>query len=198
MADAMAVRSVIITNDFCHVQGGASRVAVDEAVALSAMGLEVTFLGAVGPICNELRAPGIRTVCLDQPELAAAVRQPSVVLQTLWNRTAYRTLLGLLATQDRRQTIVHLHGYTKALTTAPALAASRTDFAVICTLHDFFAACPNGAFYDYRLQEPCRLRALSVSCALTSCDKRHSLHKAYRVVRGGGAAPSRAVSLIGE
>jgi glycosyltransferase involved in cell wall biosynthesis len=171
-------------NDFCHVQGGASRVAVDEAVALSAMGLEVVFLGAVGPICDELRAPGIRTICLEQPELAAAARNPGVVLQTLWNRTAYRTVLGLLATLDRRQTIVHLHGYTKALTTAPALAASRLGFAVICTLHDFFAACPNGAFYDYRLQEPCRLQALSTSCALTSCDKRHRLHKAYRVVRG--------------
>jgi glycosyltransferase involved in cell wall biosynthesis len=180
----MTVCSVIILNDFCHVQGGASRVAVDEAVALSAMGLDVTFLGAVGPICNELRAPGIRTICLDQPELANVARHPGVVLQTLWNRTAYRTLLGLLATLDRRQTIVHLHGYTKALTTAPALAASRAGFPVICTLHDFFAACPNGAFYDYRLQEPCRLQALSVSCVLTSCDKRHRLHKAYRVVRG--------------
>ena len=120
----MQVRSVIILNDFCHVQGGASRVAVDEAVALSAMGLDVTFLGAVGPICDELRAPGIRTICLDQPELANVARQPGVVLQTLWNRTAYRTLQELLATADRRQTIVHLHGYTKALTTTPALAAS--------------------------------------------------------------------------
>jgi glycosyltransferase involved in cell wall biosynthesis len=180
----MQIRSVIIMNDFCHVQGGASRVAVDEAVALSAMGVEVTFLGAVGPICNELRAPGIRTICLDQPELADVARQPAVVLQTLWNRTAYRTLQGLLTTLDRRRTIVHLHGYTKALTTTPALAASQAGFAAICTLHDFFAACPNGAFYDYRLQEPCRLRALSVSCALTSCDKRRTSHKAYRVMRG--------------
>ena len=30
----MAVRSVVVLNDFCHVQGGASRVAIDEAVAL--------------------------------------------------------------------------------------------------------------------------------------------------------------------
>ena len=180
----MQVRSVIILNDFCHVQGGASRVAVDEAVALRALGLEVTFVGAVGPVCNELRAPGIRTICLQQPELANAVRRPGVVLQTLWNRKAYRTLMELLPALDRRHTIVHLHGYTKALTTAPALAASRMGFPVICTLHDFFAACPNGAFYDYHLQEPCRLQALSVSCALASCDKRHRSHKAYRVVRG--------------
>jgi glycosyltransferase involved in cell wall biosynthesis len=54
----------------------------------------------------------------------------------------------------------------------------------VCTLHDFFAACPNGAFYDYRREEPCQRRALSTSCVLTNCDKRHPLHKTYRVARG--------------
>jgi glycosyltransferase involved in cell wall biosynthesis len=89
-----------------------------------------------------------------------------------------------LATLDPRQTIVHLHGYTKALTAAPMLAASRAGFPGICTLHDFFSACPNGAVYDYRRQTPCPLPALSMSCMLTTCDKRHGLHKAYRVARG--------------
>ena len=64
----MAVRSVVVLNDFCHVQGGASRVAIDEAVALRKSGLDVTFLGAVGPVCEAL--DGVRTICLDQPELA--------------------------------------------------------------------------------------------------------------------------------
>jgi glycosyltransferase involved in cell wall biosynthesis len=178
------MRSVIVLNDFCHVQGGASRVAIDEAVALSELGLDVTFLGAVGPVCAELAAARIRTICLNQPELADASRHPRVVAQTLWNHTAYRTMQQTLAAFDRRSTMVHLHGYTKALTTAPALAAARAGFTAVCTLHDFFAACPNGAFYDYRAQQPCRLVALSMSCMLTSCDKRHPAHKAYRVARG--------------
>jgi glycosyltransferase involved in cell wall biosynthesis len=180
----MAVDSVVVLNDFCHVQGGASRVAVDEAVALHERGVTVTFIGAVGPVCAELRDAGLRIVCLDQPELADLARHPQVLPQTLWNHRAYQATQQALAAHDPRRTAVHLHGYTKALTTTPALAARRAGFPIVCTLHDFFAACPNGAFYDYRRQQPCTLRAMSVSCALTACDKRHQWHKAYRLVRG--------------
>ena len=180
----MSVRSIVVLNDFCHVQGGASGVAVNEAVALGEAGLDVTFIGAVGPICEELRAAPVKVVCLDQPELAHVLQHPHVALQALWNRAAHRASRSLLAALDPRQTIVHLHGYTKALTASPAIAAGRAGFPVICTLHDFFSACPNGAFYDYRRESPCPLPALSMSCMLTACDKRHGLHKAYRVVRG--------------
>ncbi len=180
----MAVESAVVLSDFCYVQGGASRVAIDEAIALHAFGIEVTFLGAVGPVCDELRDASIRTICLDQPELAEAHRHPLVALKALWNLPAYRATQSLLLGLHPRRTVVHLHGYTKALTATPALAAWRAGFATVCTLHDFYAACPNGALYDYRRQEPCRLRALSLACATTSCDKRHPLHKAYRLTRG--------------
>ena len=180
----MTVASAVILNDFCHAQGGASRVAIDEAIALRNAGVDVVFLGAVGPVSDELRDAGVRTICLGQPELADAERHPLAVLGTLWNLPAYRAMQALLAPLDRRTTIVHLHGYTKALTTTPALAARRAGFATVCTLHDFYAACPNGAFYDYRRHAPCHLQAMSFACATTSCDKRHPLHKAYRVARG--------------
>lgn len=179
----MNVRSIVVLNDFCHVQGGASRVAIDEAVALATLGFDVTFIGAVGPVCEELQSASIKVLCLDQPELADASRHPAVTLQALWNRTACRIVWCGLATLDPYRTVVHLHGYTKALSAAPAVVARRAGFPVICTLHDFFAACPNGAFYDYQRQLPCPLRALSVACMLTRCDKRHQLHKAYRVAR---------------
>jgi glycosyltransferase involved in cell wall biosynthesis len=93
-------------------------------------------------------------------------------------------MLAILGPLDRRSTIVHLHGHTKALTTTPVLAASRAGFAVVSTLHDFFAGCPNGALYNYVQQALCPLRGLSMSCAMTSCDKRNRLHKAYRLLRG--------------
>jgi glycosyltransferase involved in cell wall biosynthesis len=126
----------------------------------------------------------LRVVCLDQPELADVVRHPGAAFRGLWNRTAGAALRELLAPRDPRRCIVHLHGYTKALTAVPALTARQAGFRTVCTLHDFFAACPNGAFYDYRKQEPCRLVALSPACIATPCDKRHQVHKAYRVMRG--------------
>jgi glycosyltransferase involved in cell wall biosynthesis len=81
--------------------------------------------------------------------------------------------------------VVHLHGYTKALTTAPVRAATDRGFKVVCTLHDFFAACPNGAFFDYVQNAPCERRALSASCVLANCDKRNRAHKLYRTLRSG-------------
>jgi glycosyltransferase involved in cell wall biosynthesis len=178
------VDKVVVLNDFCHVQGGASKVAIDEAVALSASGMDVTFVGAVGPICDALRDAHLQVVCLDQPELADVVRHPGAALRGLWNRSANAALRQMLPPLDPQRCIVHLHGYTKALTAGPALVARQAGFRTVCTLHDFFAACPNGAFYDYRRQQPCPLVALSPACVATPCDKRHQVHKAYRVVRG--------------
>jgi hypothetical protein len=106
----MRARSVVVLNDFCYVQGGASRVAIDEAVALQALGLDVTFLGAVGPVCQELSTAGVRTICLQQPELLDARRHPGVLLQALWNQSAYRAARSLFASLDRQQAVVHLHG----------------------------------------------------------------------------------------
>jgi glycosyltransferase involved in cell wall biosynthesis len=57
-------------------------------------------------------------------------------------------------------------------------------FRVVCTLHDFFAACPNGAFFDYGRATPCPRRALSLECVAAHCDKRHYAHKLFRVARG--------------
>lgn len=180
----MSLRSVVVLNDFCHVQGGASKVAIDEAVALAGAGFEVTFIGAVGPVAPELRTAGVRVICLAQPELADRGRRRQAALIALWNASAKRATAEVLAGLDRRRTIVHLHGYTKALTATPMRAARDAGFARICTLHDFFAACPNGAFFDYRRQAPCERHALGVACVTCNCDKRHPAHKAYRVVRG--------------
>jgi peptidoglycan/LPS O-acetylase OafA/YrhL/glycosyltransferase involved in cell wall biosynthesis len=176
--------TVVVLNDFCYVQGGASKVAIDEAVSLAKSGVNVIFIGAVGPPCPELRAAPLTIECLDQRELLDVGRHPSVVLQGLWNAKAARHARRILETLPRARTVVHLHGYTKALTTSPVKMARRLGFPVVCTLHDFFAACPNGAFFDYARQVPCPRRALSAGCIATRCDKRHYVHKLFRVARG--------------
>ncbi|HWM60530.1 MAG TPA: acyltransferase family protein [Rhizomicrobium sp.] len=176
--------SVLVLNDFCYVQGGASKVAIDEAVSLARAGAQVTFLGAVGPPCEALNEPGLTVECLDQRELLDVTRHPGVALQGLWNARAYRRVRKILADMPPGQTIVHLHGYTKALTASPVRAARRLGIPLVCTLHDFYAACPNGAFFDYASLKPCPKVALSGACISARCDKRRYAHKLYRVVRG--------------
>ena len=176
---------VVILNDFCYVQGGASKVAIDEAISLAEAGVNVTFIGAVGPACAELRQARLTVECLNQHELLNVVRHPTVALQGIWNLKAARSTQAILEKLPRDRTIVHLHGYTKALTTSPIRIARRLGFQVVCTLHDFFAACPNGAFFDYVTGKPCERRALSASCVVRQCDKRNYAHKLFRVVRSG-------------
>lgn len=176
--------TVLVLNDFCHVQGGASKVAIDEALALAGAGARVIFLGATGPICDALATAPLETICLDQPELLGAGKHPGVLLQSMWNRPAHRRVAAILQGLDPARTVVHLHGYTKSLSTSPMRAAQDAGFAAVCTLHDFYAACPNGAFFDYARQAPCPLRALSLACATTQCDKRAYAHKLFRVARG--------------
>lgn len=175
--------SVVILNDYCYVNGGASRIAIDEATALAASGLRVTFFGATGPVGKELSAAPLETICLNQPELLEVRTKPSVALQGLWNVRAARELRTLLGRHDPARTVIHLHGYTKSLTSSPVRTARELGFDVVCTLHDFFSACPNGAFFDYVAGAPCPRRAMSLDCIGASCDKRHYAHKLYRVAR---------------
>ena len=176
--------NVVVLNDFCYVQGGASKVAIDEAISLANAGAKVTFIGAVGPASPELTEAPLTVECLNQHELLNVARHPGVALQGIWNLKAARTIRAILEDMPRDSTVVHLHGYTKALTTSPVHIARRMGFHVVCTLHDFFAACPNGAFFDYTAGKPCERRALSAACVVRQCDKRGYAHKLFRVVRG--------------
>ena len=118
-----------------------------------------------GAPCEALRDAGVRVLSLGQPELLQVWRHPGAALRSAWNSAAFAATRALLARQDPASTVVHLHGYTKALSTSPALAARLAGFSTVCTLHDFFAACPNGAFYDYQREEPCRgARCRSPAC----------------------------------
>lgn len=172
-------------NDYCHINGGASRVAIDEAVSLAEAGEKVIFFGSNGPICKELQNAPLTSICLYQPELLEADRSPTVLAQALWNAEAYNKMKDLLSRLNKDSTILHLHGYTKSLTTSPVRAAREMGFPVVCTLHDFFAACPNGAFFNYAQNKPCPKQGMSLDCITTNCDKRHYYHKIYRVMRSG-------------
>lgn len=181
----VAPRSVVVVNSFCRVEGGASRVAIDEAIGLARKGVAVTFVSAIGPVAEELAAAPVKVICLDQRELAAAPYDPEIALQGLWNRRAFSAMSKALRGLDPRDTIVHLHGFTQALSSSPVRCALELGFKVVSTLHEYFTACPNGGFFDYVAESPCHRRPLSIQCVATNCDKRRYIHKAYRVLRTG-------------
>lgn len=198
----IAPRSVVILNSFCYVQGGASRVAIDEAVGLARRGVDVTFVGAVGPVSEELSAAGLRVVCLGQPQMSDGLSNPKVAIQGLWNVAAYEAMKAVLRECNRLDTIVHLHGFTHGLSSSPVRCSLAHGFRVVCTLHEYVTACPNGAFFDYVSESSCDRRPLSIPCLTRNCDKRLYVHKVYRALRTGvqkslGGVPTGVMHYIG-
>jgi glycosyltransferase involved in cell wall biosynthesis len=175
--------NVIVVNDFAHVEGGASQVAIASAIGLANQGHEVTYLSAVGPVDPELRESPVRVIITGQHAIATDPSRMRAVIQGLWNRESGRLLEAILEGIDPQATIFHLHGWTKALSSSVVRVAVRRGVPLVCTLNDYFTACPNGAFLDYPRTEVCTRRPLGGSCLVAQCDNRGYSHKAWRVLR---------------
>ena len=61
--------------------------------------------------------------------------------------------------------------------------AQNMHFPVLITLHDYFAVCPNGGFFNYQKKELCHLEPMSWKCISCNCDKRSYFQKIWRCMR---------------
>jgi glycosyltransferase involved in cell wall biosynthesis len=176
--------TAVIVNDFCFPKGGASRVAIDEAIGLADFGVKVVYFGAVGPVDIDLyNNENITVICLNQLEIAEFANNWRVAVQGVWNFKAAYEMKRLLESLDPLTSIIHVHGYSKALTASFLRPIFLKKFHLIHTLHDYFDACPNGGFFNYKLLTPCEIQSLSIGCILSNCDKRSYVQKLYRVLK---------------
>jgi len=186
--------TVVVVCDHAHVNGGVAKVAIDSALGLRGRGHRVILFAAAGPVDPRLADAGIEVVCLNQADLAGNASRLAAAISGLWNSAAAAALRRLLESLPASRTVVHCHGWAKALSPSvgPILADRR--WPSVYTVHEYFLACPNGGFYNYQTNRICTLKALSPACVTTNCDVRHPAHKAWRVARqwvarGPGALP---------
>src|SRR5215208_4016452 len=175
--------NVVVVSDFAHVEGGNAAVALSSAVGLAGTGHRVTLLSAVGPVEPAVLDSGIRVVCSDQPAIGNDPQRIRALMHGIWNYRAAESMADALQGLDPRNTVVHVHGWTKALSSSVIRVALSRNFTVVCTLHDYFSACPNGSFFNYQKNQVCDLRPLSGACVQSQCDRRHYGHKLWRVAR---------------
>lgn len=192
---------VIVVNDFAHVNGGAASVAVASAKGLARKGHQVSFFSAVGPVDPELREAGVNIICTGQHEILKDPDRFRAASQGLWNTAAARAFAIHVADVDCRDTVVHLHGWTKSLSSSVVRIAVKRGLRTVCTMHDYFVACPNGGFFDHQRLEHCSLRPLSVGCLSRNCDARAYSHKLWRCVRQivqetAGGIPTRIDAFV--
>ena len=179
----MTAAKVIVVADHASINGGQTKVAIESALGLAGRGHPVVYFAAVGPADARLAAAGVTTVVLGQFDVA---KTPSLLrfgVQWLWNRPAAAALAALIAESDPKRTVVHVHGWAKALSPSlgPVLRASRAP--VVFTMHEYYLACPNGGFYDYPVSAACHRVPMSMSCVTHNCDSRSYARKLMRVGR---------------
>ena len=183
LAPGDAALTVLLVCDHAHVSGGLSRVAITSAHELRARGHNVIFFAATGPVCPTLSRGGIEVICLNQPDMLGDPVRARAALRAFWNWKAADVLGRRLRQINPARSIVHFHGWTKALSPSVIRVAARAGIAMVHTLHDYALLCPNGALFDFVQQCNCPLRPSSISCVRQNCDARHYSHKLWRVAR---------------
>lgn len=178
------LKNVVVINDFDYIQGGASKVAIQTANLLVEQNenLKVYFFSAVHDDSTTLDKRVIN-ICTDQKEALKNKNHISGFINGIYNFKAKKELKNLLRSLDKEETIIHVHGWTKALSSSVFDISFKLHFKVILTLHDYFTACPNGGYFNYKKNEICHLKPLSYKCIKCNCDSRNYIFKIYRVLR---------------
>jgi glycosyltransferase involved in cell wall biosynthesis len=171
----------LVINDASTVRGGATKVAMRCIQAATDAGISCTAL--VGDDGSGIRStfPNVHVEALNERPLRDGVGLGDVISRN-FNARAYTRLTALLSSAPP-DTVVHVHGWSQILSPSIFHALARSKTRVLLTTHDFFLACPNGGYVDYRKGEICNRRPLSLSCFVTDCDKRNYLHKLWRFAR---------------
>ncbi len=177
--------NVVVVNDYGHVNGGAAKVAISSAIGLAKRGHAVTYITAVAPVDAGLEASGVRVFCSYQKDILGNSDRLPAAIQGIWNVETKQLVDEALASQRSGDVVVHLHGWTKALSSSVVRQVIRRNIPVICTLHDYFIACPNGGLFNFQTNRICELRPMSSQCIASHCDSRNYAHKIWRVARQG-------------
>jgi glycosyltransferase involved in cell wall biosynthesis len=183
MSFAKAPLTIVLCLDHAFVSGGQAKVAFDSAIGLKQAGHRPIVFAAAGPVDEALTEAGVEVVCLGQSDLLGNPSRIAAAVQGTWNRPAADELGRLLASLPSDRTIVHVHGWAKALSPSIAIPIARSNLPALYTIHEYFLFCPNGGFYNYQRGHTCALEPLSAACWATHCDSRNYPRKLWRNAR---------------
>src|SRR5437764_13481572 len=164
MSFAKEPLTVVLCLDHAFVSGGQAKVAFDSAIGLKQAGHRPIVFAAAGPVDEALTAADVEVVCLGQSDLLGNPSRIAAAVQGTWNRRAAEELERLLASVPSDRTIVHVHGWAKALSPSIAAPIARSGLPAVYTIHEYFLFCPNGGFYNYQKGHACPLEPLSAAC----------------------------------
>ena len=178
------LKNIVVVNDFDYVQGGASKVAIQTANMLKENDskLNVYFFSAAHNDSSILNKEVIN-ICTNQGEALKDKNKIRGIINGLYNFKVKREFKKLLKNLNRDETIIHVHGWTKCLSSSVFDIAFKMKYKVVLTMHDYFTACPNGGYFNFKKNEICHFKPISSKCIKCNCDSRNYAFKLYRIVR---------------
>ncbi len=178
------LKNIVIVNDYAYVEGGASKVAIQTAIALSHYTeFNVYFFAGSGLACEELKNSKVIIIELNMYDLIGNPSKVDAMIHGVWNHKAAIELKRLLINLETSKTIVHVHTWTKVLTSSIFDVTRKLNIRTYLTMHDYFLVCPNGGCYNYVRKEICTINPMSVKCLACNCDSRNYYYKVWRILR---------------
>jgi len=174
---------IIVMNDYANINGGASQIAIASLNLLSDRGHEVVFIAGSGLLDPCIDTSKIKVINFELYDLVTNPSKVNAFLSGLWNFKTMLLLNSILSKSNRENTIIHIHGWTKVLSSSIFKPLINRNFKVVVTLHDYFSICPNGGLFNYKTNSHCSLKPMSFSCLLSNCDKRSYYQKLWRYLR---------------
>lgn len=162
-------------------------VAMKSLRLLAARGVNVTLLNGHSQLHAELEESSVEAISFGRSNLLE-LNGGTAAIRGLYDHKVRRAVHQWILRNDTPTTIYHLHNWHKVLTPAVFAALHPISSRLVMTAHDYFLACPNGAFFNFRTGEVCNLTPMSLSCLKTNCDRRHYAHKIWRTARQSSRA----------
>jgi glycosyltransferase involved in cell wall biosynthesis len=178
-----SIETIVIINDAAHITGGAGKVALSSAVALSRKGFQVILFTGIGPIDDTIRDVNLKIICLYQQDILHDPNRLRAIKQGIYNTVAKKEFENILKTLSPKSTVIHFHSWSKALSGSLFTVTHKLGFKIIITLHEYCSLCPNGGFFNYKRSKICHLKPMSIKCCLCNCDNRSYFQKIWRILR---------------
>ena len=111
------INTVVIVNDFDYVEGGAAKVALMTAESLAKAGYK-TFLFSAVSNKNISKIPNVNYVSSEQYPSLSDSNKIRGALNGIYNLKAKNQFKKLLKELDSKTTLIHIHSWTKALSSS--------------------------------------------------------------------------------
>ena len=176
------LRRVVLISDLAVERDGPTAVAMSAVRTLRKNGIAVTYVCGDDGQNAELADLGVQIVPVRGQEIGKA-NAVGAAISGLYNAKAARVLRKVIKEVDGEGVVYHLHNWSKILSPSVFHVLSGVSDRLLISTHDYFLACPNGGYFNFKKKSPCELVPLSASCLGTDCDRRSYLQKIWRVVR---------------